>query len=472
MPRQAGRPFARLSEYAMVVVLLGLCAFFSFMTIDDMYITGGEAGRQVATAIQQQADAATPVLVIIRSRAEEQTFAAAVTDQLEASGYTVRTIEGSPGEVAAELRTLGEAGETELVIACPQVVANWGVLRDLEQRFEGITSATVVSPRSYRWPRFLTVSNLMNVANQIAVFAIIAIGMTLVIITAGIDLSVGSLVALAAVVTALAIQAMGGNEATTTALLIGCGAGVLACAAIGMFSGAMVTFFAVPPFIVTLAMMMVGSGLAYKLSQGQSIADLPTSFQWLGRGADLGLPNAVVLMLVLYVIAHVMMTRTSIGRYIYAVGGNIEAARLSGVPVKLILLLVYTASGALAGLGGVVLASQLNAGAPTYGFMYELYVIAVVVVGGTSLAGGQGNIIGTLIGAFIIAVIRNGMNLMGLESYDQRIVLGLLILAAVLADALRRRGLPALGIKRLLPRNHTQAPVAAGVADDPDDERA
>src|SRR5262249_8709775 len=154
------------------------------------------------------------------------------------------------------------------------------------------------------------------------------------------------------------------------------------------------------------------SGLAYILANGESINRVPESFIVLGRGAAfLHIPNAVLLMLASYGIAHVVMTRTVFGRYVYAVGGNAEASRLSGVPVRRILLMVDTLCGALAGLGGVVMASQLKSGAPTYGQMYELYVIAAAVVGGTSLSGGRGKILGTLIGAFIIAVIQNGMNL-------------------------------------------------------------
>jgi ribose transport system permease protein len=145
-------------------------------------------------------------------------------------------------------------------------------------------------------------------------------------------------------------------------------------------------------------------------------------------------------MLLLYALAHVVMTRTTFGRYVYAVGGNAEAARLSGVPVQRVVLAVYVLCGLLAGLGGIVMASQLKSGAPTYGQMYELYVIAAVVVGGTSLSGGEGRVLGTLIGALIIAVIQNGMNLTGVESYTQKVVLGLVIFAAVLLDRLRSRG--------------------------------
>jgi len=215
---------------------------------------------------------------------------------------------------------------------------------------------------------------------------------------------------------------------------------VLLCGLVGFFSGGMVTLCDIPPFIVTLAMMLVASGLAYLLAQGQSIYQAPDSFVWLGRGANfLGIPNAVLLMLALYAAAHVLMSRMKLGRYIYAVGGNREAARLSGVPVHGVLLFAYAASGVLAGLGGVVTASQLKSGSPTYGAMYELYVIAAVVVGGTSLSGGEGKMLGTLIGAFTIAVIQNGMNLTNVESYTQKVVLGLVILAAVVLDTLRHR---------------------------------
>jgi len=188
--------------------------------------------------------------------------------------------------------------------------------------------------------------------------------------------------------------------------------------------------------------MQVAAGLAYIISQGKPIYRMPDSFIWLGRGVEplLKIPIAVILMVVLYVIAHIVMTRTTMGRYIYAVGGNMEAARLSGIRVKLVLFLVYTVSGALAGLGGIIMASQLKSGAPTYGLTYELYVIAAVVVGGTSLSGGQGNMFGTLIGAFLIGVIQNGMNLTNVESYTQKVVLGLVILGAVLLDGLKHRG--------------------------------
>jgi len=265
--------------------------------------------------------------------------------------------------------------------------------------------------------------------------------MTLVIIAGGIDLSVGSLIALSAVLGTLLIRRYAGAEqATAAGMVVCCAAAVLACGAVGGLSGLVVTQFAVPSFIVTLGVMLMASGAAFLLTAGESVYELPDSFVWLGRGADLaGVPNAVVLMALLYGAAHLVLTRTAFGRYVYAVGGNAEAARLAGVRVSAVVVAVFALNGLLAGLGGVIMASQLKSGSPTYGQMYELYVIAAVVVGGTSLAGGEGNVLGTLLGAFLIAVIQNGMNLTGVESYTQKVVLGAIIVAAVLIDRLKRR---------------------------------
>ncbi|MDM7915969.1 MAG: ABC transporter permease, partial [Candidatus Eisenbacteria bacterium] len=309
-------------------------------------------------------------------------------------------------------------------------------------RDRGYAGAEVLVAPSYRWPTFLLPDNVRNIANQISVIAILAVGMTMVILTGGIDLSVGSLIALSAVVATGTIAHAGGADATGTVLLAGALAGILACGLTGLLSGLAITRFDVPPFIATLGMMQVASGLAYLLSAGRPIYQVPGRFVALGRGAEpvLGLPYAVLLMVALFAAAHLLMTRTVLGRHIYAVGGNAEASRLAGVRVRAVLLFVYTVSGLLAGLGGIVMASQLKSGAPTYGLSYELYVIAAVVVGGTSLSGGEGRILGTLVGAFIIAVIQNGMNLTNVESYTQKVVLGLVILGAVLLDRLKHRG--------------------------------
>jgi ribose transport system permease protein len=213
---------------------------------------------------------------------------------------------------------------------------------------------------------------------------------------------------------------------------------ILVCAAVGFFSGGLVAWFDVPPFIATLSMMFVVSGFAHLLSNGQSIAQVPNDYVWLGRGMLGGVPNAIWLIPILYIIAHVAMTQMMYGRCVYAIGGNREAARLSGINVPIILISTYVLSGALAGLGGILMASQLKGGSPIYGNSFELYVIAAVVVGGTSLRGGEGKVFGTLIGAFTIAVIQNGMNLMGIESNTQKIVFGLVILGAVMLDNVRK----------------------------------
>jgi ribose transport system permease protein len=214
--------------------------------------------------------------------------------------------------------------------------------------------------------------------------------------------------------------------------------GITCCALAGAFNGWLITTFRLVPFIVTLGMMMIASGLAFRLSHGHSIPEVPSSFLWIGGGKTAGVPHPVLLMLGLYWIAHFVMSRTIFGRYVYAIGGNEEAARLSGVPVRRVLLTVYTLCGTLAGLGGIVLASQLSAGDPKFGLMYELEVIAAVVVGGTSLMGGYGKIFGTLIGAFIIAMIKNGMNLLNIDPFNQKIVLGTVLIGAVLLDTLKR----------------------------------
>jgi ribose transport system permease protein len=219
-----------------------------------------------------------------------------------------------------------------------------------------------------------------------------------------------------------------------------CALSAIACTgAVGALTGSVITRFQVPPFIATLSAMLVASGAAFLLANGQSIHQIPDSFVALGRNTGVfGIPHAVLLVVVLYAAAHVLMTRRRLGRHVLAVGGNPEAARLAGVPVRRVILSAYVASGLLAGLGGVVMASQLKSGSPTYGTMYELYVIAAVVVGGTSLRGGEGSVLGTLLGALTIAVIQNGMNLLNVESYTQKVILGVVILAAVLADTRRR----------------------------------
>jgi ribose transport system permease protein len=431
------------SDYGMLGVLFLLCVFFSWITFEEQQPEGRDAAESLNLSISQDFNEPGRVLIAGRKTDSGQAFTTHLHGLLSSAGWEIAgVVEGGPPELGKGLRLAFDQNQSLDVLACERSFVKLAVLQNFRNSVAKMSDVTVISPESSYWPNFLKTSNLLNVANQIAVIAILAIGMTLVIITAGIDLSVGSLIAVSAVLATWVIREwFGGDEATVGGMIAGCALAIVACSALGLFSGSMIAFFGVPPFVATLGMMMVGSGLAYMLSGGLSIYQLPQSFDWLGRGDDLGgLPNAVVLMLALYLLAHITMSRTTVGRYIYAVGGNPEAARLSGVPVRKILLWVYASCGALAGLGGVIMASQFKSGDPKYGLMYELYVIAAVVVGGTSLSGGRGKVFGTLIGAFIIAVIQNGMNLTGVQSYTQKVVLGLVLLIAVLLDMLKKRG--------------------------------
>jgi ribose transport system permease protein len=427
--------------HGMVAVLILICAFFSFVTYAEQFPTGAAAGNQLADRITGKPDIGSQILVVVRNTEEDRSLAATVSNRLVSKREIDVCCAEGPAEAREKLHSLGREHHNIDALVLSSATKSWPVFEDLEAKYPGLGPVRILSPETYYWPNFLKSSNLLNILNQIVVIAMIAIGMTLVIITGGIDLSVGSLMALSAVTATMVIRKLGAEHASTTAMVAGCMVGVALCAGMGSASGAVITFLGVPPFIATLGMMLVASGLAYILAQGQSIYELPETFIWLGRGTTLGgIPNAVVLTAILYVVAGLVMQRTVFGRYVYAVGGNITAAWLSGLPVRSVLILVYVISGALAGLGGVVMASQLKSGSPTYGQMYELYVIAAVVVGGTSLSGGEGAILGTLIGTFLIAVIGNGMNLTGIESYTQKVVLGLVILGAIVLDRVRRRG--------------------------------
>lgn len=424
-------------NYGMVLVLVALGALFSVLTIRQQFPAGANAGRQVARRILRRYSKPR-VLVVVRPTTEDGEFAAAAYEELRRAGATViGVVRGGPAEARQAIeRGLAQYGTID-AIAANQVTARWTVY----DRFPEVGAQKCVVPRPYRWPDFLKVSNLLGVANSTAIYAMIAIGMTMVIITGGIDLSVGSLVALASVCSALIVRRLGGSDAALAAVLVAWFGGVLVCSAAGLLNGLLVTVGRLPPFIVTLGMMMMASGLAFRLSEGRSIPELPASYGWIGREEVVGVPNPILLMAVLYAIGHVVMQHTVFGRYIYAIGGNRRAAELSGVPVRRVLLGVYTVGGSLAGLGGIALTSQLAAGDPKFGAMYELEVIAAVVVGGTSLMGGRGQVMGTLVGAFIIAVIKNGMNLTNVDPFNQKIALGAVLTAAVLLDTLKQRSL-------------------------------
>ena len=433
-------PAARFAtDYWMIFVLLLLAALISLLTIESQHPSGADAGREVADRIIKSHGNSARVLIVTRDTALDRQFAAAAVERLqEVDSIVLGNVNGLPADVREAIESILASGDPIDAIAANDVTAQWNVY----DRFPTVGRSKCVTPNPYYWPNFLKMTNLLGVANQTAIYAIIAIGMTMVIVTAGIDLSVGSLVALSAVCTARTIRDFGGGtEAGIAMVVCGCVVGIAVCTAAGAFNGFVVTAFRIPPFIVTLSMMLIARGLAYRFAGGQSISELPTTYSWLGGQQTLGIPNPVLLMVVLYIIAHVVMSRMVFGRYVYAIGGNSEAARLSGVPVKRVMLAAYTICGALAGLVGVVLSSQLDAGDPKFGQMYELDVIAAVVVGGTSLMGGEGKIFKTLVGAFIIAIIKNGMNLMKVHPFDQMPVLGAVLLVAVLIDTLKRRGL-------------------------------
>lgn len=280
-------------------------------------------------------------------------------------------------------------------------------------------------------PHFFTADNLRNVTLQASISAILSAGMTFVILTGGIDLSVGSVVAMAGIVATSCLK-----------LGIGLPLSILAALAFGALSGgmagALVARLSLAPFIVTLAFMTIWRGAAFLVTDGRPVWDLPPGFALLGGGRLLGIPVPTLAMLGIFAAGHVALTATRYGRHVVACGGNPEAARLAGIRTGHVLASVYVLSGTLAALSGVLLASRMNSGQPNAGLMYELDAIAAAVVGGTSLTGGRGSIVGTLLGALLIAVLRNGLNLLDVSSYVQQVLVGAVILAAVLFDPQRR----------------------------------
>lgn len=278
---------------------------------------------------------------------------------------------------------------------------------------------------------FLTVGNLTNVVKQTAVNAILAAGATLVIITGGIDLSVGSLLALAGAVAARVLLDAGPAAGIAAGLAVGVAA--------GLFNGAIVAYGRVVPFIVTLGTMTILRSLTLVYTGGQPISNFPDAFLNIGDGVVLGVPVPVIIAVAVLVFCHVVLTKTRFGRYVYAIGGNEEGARLSGVNVRNVKMLVYALAGLFAAIGAVVFIARLDSAQPQAGVGFELDAIAAVVIGGTSLAGGQGGIAGTLLGALIMGVLRNGLNLMEVSAFWQQAFIGTVIIAAALADRLRAK---------------------------------
>lgn len=280
---------------------------------------------------------------------------------------------------------------------------------------------------------FLTPKNVFNILRQNASNLFLATGMTMVIILGGIELSVGSVIALSGCVAAGCVVNLGLPEIVGFAAAIGVGA------LVGMFNGFVICKTNIPPFIVTLASMNIAKGIALVYTQGAPIRCMTDTFKFPGAGYIGPVPTPVVLMIVIFVIALLIVNRTQLGRHIYAVGGNAQAAQFSGINVQKVKFIVYTYTGIMSGIAGIIVASRLYSGQPTAGDGAEMDAIAAVVVGGTSMSGGSGRLGGTLIGVLIIGVLNNGLNLMGVDSNWQYIVKGLVILLAVYVDFIRSR---------------------------------
>ena len=286
--------------------------------------------------------------------------------------------------------------------------------------------------------KFLTSTNAWNVMRQISVNICISVGMTLVVLTAGIDLSIGSVLALCGAITGGLLK--NGIEVPSSNLYIGFTilgatvAGLLAGALIGWFNGWTITKFKVPPFVATLAMLTIARGLTMLWTKGFPITGLGENFAHLGTGWFLGIPLPVWISGIIVFIAVIITNKTKLGRYIYAIGGNENAATLSGINIKRIKIAVYTIAGALAAVGGLLVTSRLDAAQPNAGTGYELDSIAAVVIGGTSLSGGRGSVLGTVLGAVIIGVLNNGLVLLNVSPFWQQVVKGFVILTAVVID--------------------------------------
>jgi ribose transport system permease protein len=291
--------------------------------------------------------------------------------------------------------------------------------------------------------KFFTVANGLNVMRQISVNICIAVGMTLVIITAGIDLSVGSVLALCGAVTAGLLK--NGISIPAFNLFIGftiLGAilsGIIVGSLLGFFNGFVITKFKVPPFVATLAMLTIARGFTMLYTNGFPISSFASSFTFIGAGWLLGLPVPVWIAAIIVVAAIIVTKKIKLGRYVYAIGGNENAAKLSGININKVKVIVYTLAGALAAVGGIIVTARLDSAQPNAGGSYELDAIAAVVIGGTSLSGGRGSVWGTVLGAVIIGVLNNGLVLLDVSPFWQQVVKGSVILLAVVIDKMNTK---------------------------------
>lgn len=279
---------------------------------------------------------------------------------------------------------------------------------------------------------FLSINNVLNIVVQSSIIAIIAAGQTIVILTGGIDLSVGSIVGAVGIAIGLLMAA---GLPVPVAVVSGLGLGAL----IGLINGLIIAYGRVPAFIATLGMMGVARGAGLAFNGGSPVAGFPPAFEKISTTNLAGIPIFALYSLIIFVAVYIVLERTQFGRHVYASGGNRDAARLSGVKVRKIESLVYVLSGVLASLGGVLLTARLNYAAPLAGSNYELDTIAAVVIGGTALSGGQGKILGTLLGALMLGILRNGLTILNISSYYQQIIIGMVIVIAVFADKFNER---------------------------------
>ncbi|MFC1725149.1 ABC transporter permease [candidate division KSB1 bacterium] len=307
-----------------------------------------------------------------------------------------------------------------------------GIVRKFAPFFSLILLAAFLALLS---PHFLTMDNLFAIGLQMAVVAIIAIGELMVIITGGIDLSVGSILAFCGVLSTLLISKGSG-------IFLGITAGIVGGAVLGYINGVLITKGKLPPFIATLGMMGIAKGAALIITGGIPIFGLPESFNFIGGGRIFNtIPFPVLLTICLAVLGHFILKYTLLGRYTYSIGSNIEASKYSGVKVHRSLIKVYTIAGLLSGIAGIILASRLSSGQPTAGTGYELDVIAACVIGGASFSGGEGTVLGAMIGALIMGILRNGCNLLDISAFWQQVAIGSIIIIAVFFDQFRRKSI-------------------------------
>jgi ribose transport system permease protein len=297
-----------------------------------------------------------------------------------------------------------------------------------------LTLIALVVGLSLATPHFLTGTNLSSVVRQTAVINIMALGMTMIIVAGGIDLSVGSILAMGGLLGTMAME-------RGWPIPVGVAVGVLTGMACGFTNGLLTTSLRINPFIVTLGMLGIVRGLALIISNGLPVHRIPPAFSYLGEGTVLGVPFVLWILVILGAAVHVILEHTRLGRYAFAIGSNHEAALYAGIPVAFHTTAVYTIGGMLTGFAGMIEASRLMTGQPTAGQGYELQAIAAVVIGGGSLRGGEGSVIGTLIGAFIMGLLSNGSDLLGISPYVQQAIIGAIIILAVAVDELRKRKL-------------------------------